>query len=68
MKLKDVLIGLFKCGNTVALKAKYSRQKPMGHCKDCVNFLNNHICLRWSKYGTIEVNSDDFCSNFEQLK
>lgn len=32
------------------------------HCKDCINFYNNHLCLHWSKHGTIEVRPDDFCS------
>lgn len=32
------------------------------HCKDCINFYNNHLCLHWSKHGTIEVRPNDFCS------
>ena len=31
-------------------------------CKNCINFFNNHLCLHWSKYGTIEVKPDDYCS------
>lgn len=36
------------------------------HCKDCINFYNNHLCLHWSKHGTIEVKPDDFCSYGEK--
>lgn len=36
------------------------------HCKDCINFYNNHLCLHWSKHGTIEVEPDDFCSYGEK--
>lgn len=36
-------------------------------CRDCINFYNNHLCLHWSKYGTIEVKPDDFCSYGEKL-
>lgn len=101
MKLEDAPVGLFKYGDTLALKTEYYNQqhngeykpecyiiksgeyfcggassveefnnldvKPMGCCEDCINFLNNHICLHWSKYGTIEVNPNDFCSYFESL-
>ena len=36
------------------------------NCKDYINFLNNHLCLHWSKYGTIETKPDDFCSYGER--
>lgn len=36
-------------------------------CKDCLNFYNNHLCLHWSKYGSIDVKPDDFCSIGEKL-
>lgn len=35
-------------------------------CRDCINFYNNHLCLHWSKHGTIEVRPDDFCSYGEK--
>lgn len=39
------------------------------HCKkDCINFYNNHLCLHWSKHGTIEVRPDDFCSYGEEYE
>lgn len=32
-------------------------------CKECKNYLNDHICTHWSGYyGTIEMLADDFCS------
>ena len=37
-------------------------------CKDCANFYNNHLCRHWSKYGTIEVRSNDYCSYFVSIK
>lgn len=36
-------------------------------CNDCINYLNNHLCLHWSRHGTIETNPDDFCSYGEKL-
>ena len=40
--------------------------EPLSCCEDCINFYNNHLCLHWSKYGTIEVKPYDFCSYFEE--
>lgn len=37
------------------------------HCKDCINFLNNHVCLHWSRHGTIETLPDDYCSYGEKI-
>ena len=37
------------------------------YCKDCINFLNNHICLHLSRYGTVETKPDDYCSYGEKL-
>ena len=31
-------------------------------CKDCKHYLNEHICMYFSKYGTIETSSDAYCS------
>ena len=36
-------------------------------CKDCINFYNNHLCLHWSKHGSIETKPDDYCSYGERL-
>lgn len=37
------------------------------HCKECANYYNNHLCLHWSKHGTIETKPDDYCSYGERL-
>lgn len=35
-------------------------------CKDCKHFQNGHICQYFSRYGTIEMKPDDFCSRAER--
>lgn len=37
------------------------------YCGGCINFFNNHLCLRWSKYGIIETKAEDFCSYGERI-
>ena len=37
------------------------------HCKGCINFCNNHLCLL-DKHGAIEVKPDDFCSYGEKAE
>lgn len=39
--------------------------KEVVNCKNCAHFQNGHLCLHWSKHGTIEVKPDDFCSYAE---
>lgn len=36
------------------------------HCKDCINFLNGHLCSL-DKHGLIETKPDDYCSYGEKL-
>ena len=35
-------------------------------CKDCKHWRNGHICMVWSRHGTIETKGDDFCSYGER--
>lgn len=35
-------------------------------CKDCKHYLNEHICMYFSRHGTIETSSDDYCSHGER--
>ena len=30
-------------------------------CKDCANWKNGHICLAWSRFGTIETKPNMWC-------
>lgn len=30
-------------------------------CKDCKHYLNEHICMYFSRHGTIETSSDAYC-------
>ena len=48
------------------LKNLLSAQPEIIRCVDCINFYNNHLCLHWSKHGTIEVKPNDFCSYAER--
>lgn len=36
--------------------------KLLIHCKKCKHWRNGHICMAWSRHGTIETKGDDFCS------
>lgn len=31
-------------------------------CKDCFNYMNGHLCVEMSKFGTIETKPMDYCS------
>ena len=35
-------------------------------CRECKHWQNNHLCKKWSIYGTIETLEDDFCSYGER--
>lgn len=35
-------------------------------CKDCKHYLNEHICMYFSKHGTIETSSYAYCSYGER--
>lgn len=35
-------------------------------CKDCKHYLNEHICMYFSRHGTIETSSDAYCSYGER--
>jgi hypothetical protein len=37
------------------------------HCKGCINFCNNHLCLL-DRHGAIEVRPNDFCSYGEKAE
>lgn len=37
-------------------------------CKDCMYWLNNHLCEHWSRFGTIETSAYAFCSYGRELK
>ncbi len=30
-------------------------------CKDCANWKNGHVCLAWSRFGTIETKPNMWC-------
>ena len=30
-------------------------------CRECKHWLNNHLCKKWSVYGSIETLADGFC-------
>lgn len=36
------------------------------HCKDCISFLNGHLCTL-DRHGAIETKPDDYCSYGERL-
>jgi len=58
----DHMVGL---DASTAMCEMYTPKKRTGRCSSCINFLNNHLCLHWSKHGTIEVKPTDYCSYFE---
>lgn len=31
-------------------------------CKDCKNWTKGHVCLAWSRFGSIETKAEQFCS------
>lgn len=35
-------------------------------CKDCKHYLNEHICMYFSRHGTIETSSYAYCSYGER--
>lgn len=35
-------------------------------CEECKHWFNEHQCLMWSRYGTLDVKCDDFCSYGER--
>lgn len=35
-------------------------------CGECRHWQNGHICLAWSRYGTIETTAEQFCSSGER--
>ena len=35
-------------------------------CRDCKHFKNNHICEYFSRFGTIEMQEDDYCAKGEK--
>ena len=40
-----------------------SAQPEIIYCKDCINWINKHLCEIWSRYGTIETKPDFYCGN-----
>lgn len=41
-------------------------QGELVRCKDCKHYLNEHICMYFSKHGTIETSSYAYCSYGER--
>ena len=35
-------------------------------CKDCKHWQNEHLCLAWSRHGTIETMPEQYCSYGER--
>ena len=60
----DHMVGL---DSSTGMCEMYAPKKRTGRCSSCINFLNNHLCLHWSKHGTIEVQSTDYCSYYDCL-
>lgn len=65
MKLNDAPVGLFKYGNTLALKTEYYNQQHNGEYKPACYIIKSgeYFCGGVSS----EVRSDDFCSNYKSL-
>ena len=40
----------------------YTYREDIVRCRECKHWRNEHICMAWSRYGTIETKADDFCS------
>ena len=38
-----------------------SAEPEIIHCKDCIHWINKHLCEIWSRYGTIETKPDFYC-------
>lgn len=36
--------------------------RDLVRCAECRHWRNEHICMAWSRYGTIETKADQFCS------
>ena len=58
----DHMVGL---DSSVGRCEMYAPDRRTIRCKNCINFMNGHLCLHWSKHGTIEVKPTDYCSYFE---
>ena len=42
-------------------------QPEITHCKDCIHWINKHLCEIWSRYGTIETKPDFYCGFGERI-
>lgn len=49
------------------LKDLPSAQQEIIHCKDCIHWINKHLCEIWSRYGTIETKPDFYCGFGERI-
>ena len=50
----------------MAIDALSAEAVQVVRCKDCKHYLNEHICMYFSKHGTIETSSDAYCSYGER--
>ena len=41
-------------------------QGEIVRCKDCKYWKNEHLCLAWSRFGSIETKAEQFCSYGER--
>ena len=57
----DHMVGL---DSSVGRCEMYAPDKRTIRCKNCINFMNGHLCTL-DKHGTIEVKPADYCSYFE---
>lgn len=50
----------------IAIQALSADAVEVVLCKDCKHYLNEHICMYFSRFGTIETSSYAYCSYGER--
>ena len=56
----------FDKANQIILEALSADAVEVVRCKDCKHYLNEHICMYFSRHGTIETSSYAYCSYAER--
>ena len=63
--MREIIVKEYR--NEQGLITRREVGEELVRCKECKDWLNDHICTHWSGYyGTIETLADDYCSYGER--
>lgn len=51
-----------KKANEIRHREEWCPLEEVVRCKDCKHYLNEHICMYFSRHGTIETSSYAYCA------